>query len=109
MRTLWGHRRQAKEEKGRKKREKDEREGEGKEEIAFALVLAEGNHHHSWSSSTFFKVIPCDFMLQSSSCMCFDIIYIDSLIYFIKKVGAFEVLNLVFISDLNTVFLPKMF
>ena len=41
--------------------------------------------------------------------MCWDIKYVDSLIYFMKKVGAFEVLNLVFISDLNTGFLPKMF
>ena len=48
-------------------------------------------------------------MIQSSSFMCLDIIYIDSIIYFMKKVGAFEVLNLVFISDLNTVFLPEMF
>ena len=48
-------------------------------------------------------------MLQSSSFMCWDIIYVDSLIYSRKKVGAFEVLNLVFISDLNTVFLPEMF
>ena len=36
-------------------------------------------------------------------------IFIDSLIYFMKKVRAFEVLNLVFILDLNTVFLPEIF
>ena len=48
-------------------------------------------------------------MIQSFSYMCSDIIYVDFLIYFTKKVGAFEILNLVFISDLNIVFLPEIF
>ena len=48
-------------------------------------------------------------MLQSFSFMSWDVKNVDSLFYFTKKVGAFEVLNLVFISNLNTVFLPEMF
>ena len=46
-------------------------------------------------------------MLQSSSFMYWDIKYVNLRIYFMKNVGDFEVLKLVFISDLNTVFLTR--
>jgi len=40
--------------------------------------------------------------------MCWDVKYVDSLIYFMIKFRAFVVLKLVFISVLNTVFIPDI-
>ena len=48
-------------------------------------------------------------MLQSSISMCWDIKYVDALIYFMKKVEAFEVLSFVFIPVLEHSVYTKMF
>ena len=41
--------------------------------------------------------------------MCWDINYVDSLIYFMKKVEAFEILRFVFIPVLEHSFYTKIF
>ena len=48
-------------------------------------------------------------MIQIFRFMCLDVKYVDSLIYFMKEVRVFVVLKLVFISIVNTVFLPEIF
>ena len=73
------------------------------------FVLSEGVHQETTKISTSLKVISRDIMFQSSSFMYWDIKYVNFRIYFMKKVGDFEVLKLVFILDLNIVFLLEMF
>ena len=104
MITLWGRRRQGKERKGRKRRENEKE----RKHFVLALVLAEKNHQEDLSVLRFYKVILWDFSLKSFSFVYWDVKYIVSPSYFMKKVGAFVVWKLLFISDLNTVFIPEI-
>ena len=102
--TRWGRRRQEKERKEERKREKKEREGEGKKNLCLPRRTTKNQDSQRFSRWFLLKI-----MLQTSRFMCWNVKYVDSLIYFMKKVWAFVVLKLVFISVLNTIFLPEFF
>ena len=101
---------------GKQERKKEEgRERKTRDKVkevwffAFALVLAEGNHQENTKYSTFFKVILWDFFSKNFSFMCWNINYVNSLIYFMKKVEAFVCLRFVFIPVLEHRFYTEIF
>ena len=79
--------------RGQKKRGRERKRRESERKPRLCLVSFGAAEKNPWRTKGVlqsFKVFPWDFMLQSSSFMCWDINYVDSLFYFMKKFEAFE-------------------
>ena len=102
-----GDKEERKKGEGRERKRREKVKGKG-----FSPLLpcaAEKNHQGTKEGFSIFKVFSLRFLPLKPYFYVWDINYIDSLIYFMKKVKAFEVLRFVFIPVLEHRFYTEMF